>query len=434
MQEPLTQEHPVLTEDRALELQALLAGTPPAESSRGAALLRAKLCGGLRALKSDMAAFQAANPGCALEDFVRWYSPRDWIPAPAPPAPAPASAHASPASTPPLTPHASPDKAAAAAAARARAQGGRDAGPAGESWGGAARAPESPAAGRRGSGEAVQLEGGRLSERMTQPGNAWVQSWCSVVAVPAHKQRRLFEVEREAERALHDLAALPPGALLHQLLQCAFAAGFHSLHAAIDPDEVRSVGATMARVRHLLWCGEDLAAQLDPLAGGGAAVAPPDRRHLDEVVTALALAERQVSKATSVAAALGAGLPSIVDMLCTSGRAALASPAERDALVRLAARPPASDAPASDAPAADAPAAAAPRSPRGGTAEEWRGAAPGGGNGSKGTGGGEALGPPQVREYACEASGGRAGCSQQLFVRTASDLFRIAVTTAAPPP
>jgi len=25
-----------------------------------------------------MAAFQAANPGCMLEDFVRWYSPRDW--------------------------------------------------------------------------------------------------------------------------------------------------------------------------------------------------------------------------------------------------------------------------------------------------------------------------------------------------------------------
>ena len=22
---------------------------------------------------------QAANPGCKLEDFVRWYSPRDYI-------------------------------------------------------------------------------------------------------------------------------------------------------------------------------------------------------------------------------------------------------------------------------------------------------------------------------------------------------------------
>lgn len=27
-----------------------------------------------------MQAFKAANPGCVLADFVRWYSPRDWIP------------------------------------------------------------------------------------------------------------------------------------------------------------------------------------------------------------------------------------------------------------------------------------------------------------------------------------------------------------------
>lgn len=26
-----------------------------------------------------MQAFKAANPGCVLEDFVRWYSPADWI-------------------------------------------------------------------------------------------------------------------------------------------------------------------------------------------------------------------------------------------------------------------------------------------------------------------------------------------------------------------
>ena len=30
-------------------------------------------------LKSDMQAFKAANPGCVLEDFVRWHSPRDWL-------------------------------------------------------------------------------------------------------------------------------------------------------------------------------------------------------------------------------------------------------------------------------------------------------------------------------------------------------------------
>lgn len=30
-------------------------------------------------LLSDMESFKAANPGCCLEDFVRWYSPRDYV-------------------------------------------------------------------------------------------------------------------------------------------------------------------------------------------------------------------------------------------------------------------------------------------------------------------------------------------------------------------
>ena len=30
-------------------------------------------------LLSDMESFKAANPGAILGDFVRWYSPRDWV-------------------------------------------------------------------------------------------------------------------------------------------------------------------------------------------------------------------------------------------------------------------------------------------------------------------------------------------------------------------
>lgn len=42
-----------------------------------AALLRAKIQSA--SLLSDMESFKAANPECLLEDFVRWYSPRDWV-------------------------------------------------------------------------------------------------------------------------------------------------------------------------------------------------------------------------------------------------------------------------------------------------------------------------------------------------------------------
>lgn len=30
-------------------------------------------------LACDMSAFKAANPKAVLEDFIRWYSPRDWV-------------------------------------------------------------------------------------------------------------------------------------------------------------------------------------------------------------------------------------------------------------------------------------------------------------------------------------------------------------------
>ena len=45
--------------------------------SEDAALLRAKIQSA--SLLSDMESFKAANPGSVLEDFVRWYSPRDWV-------------------------------------------------------------------------------------------------------------------------------------------------------------------------------------------------------------------------------------------------------------------------------------------------------------------------------------------------------------------
>ncbi|KAL4221433.1 Rab3 GTPase-activating protein catalytic subunit [Mactra antiquata] len=71
---PVTQEPAPMTEDMLEEHAEVLAklGT----SAEGAEL-RARMQSAC--LLSDMESFKAANPGCVLEDFVRWYSPRDWI-------------------------------------------------------------------------------------------------------------------------------------------------------------------------------------------------------------------------------------------------------------------------------------------------------------------------------------------------------------------
>ncbi|KFK27109.1 hypothetical protein AALP_AA8G335500 [Arabis alpina] len=62
---PTTQDGPLLTEDLIRETEELVLRT----GSMGA---------GCSQLLSDMQAFKAANPGCILEDFVRWHSPPDW--------------------------------------------------------------------------------------------------------------------------------------------------------------------------------------------------------------------------------------------------------------------------------------------------------------------------------------------------------------------
>ncbi|XP_037547652.1 rab3 GTPase-activating protein catalytic subunit [Nematolebias whitei] len=71
---PVTQEPAPMTEDQLEEQSEVLAklGTS-AEGTH----LRARMQSAC--LVSDMESFKAANPGCVLEDFVRWYSPRDYI-------------------------------------------------------------------------------------------------------------------------------------------------------------------------------------------------------------------------------------------------------------------------------------------------------------------------------------------------------------------
>ncbi|CAI5528780.1 unnamed protein product, partial [Closterium sp. Naga37s-1] len=66
---PVTQDGPLMTESSVRESEELI--------------MRTKSFGtGHKQLFSDMQSFKAANPGCVLEDFVRWYSPPDWSPLP----------------------------------------------------------------------------------------------------------------------------------------------------------------------------------------------------------------------------------------------------------------------------------------------------------------------------------------------------------------
>ena len=70
---PHTQPSPLLTTDQ-LDQQADLFSRLAEDETVEAMRREAQEAG----LRSDMSAFKAANPGCVMEDFVRWHSPRDW--------------------------------------------------------------------------------------------------------------------------------------------------------------------------------------------------------------------------------------------------------------------------------------------------------------------------------------------------------------------
>lgn len=71
---PITQEPVIKTEDQLEEdTDVLLKLGSNAEATE----LRARIMSA--SLLSDMESFKAANPGSIVEDFIRWYSPRDWI-------------------------------------------------------------------------------------------------------------------------------------------------------------------------------------------------------------------------------------------------------------------------------------------------------------------------------------------------------------------
>eukprot|EP00096_Caligus_rogercresseyi_P012104 TRINITY_DN4980_c0_g1_i1.p1 TRINITY_DN4980_c0_g1~~TRINITY_DN4980_c0_g1_i1.p1 ORF type:complete len:903 (-),score=310.13 TRINITY_DN4980_c0_g1_i1:130-2838(-) len=72
---PICQDPAPLTEDQLAEKAALMFHLGLDEEGSN---LRAKMQS--TSLLSDMEAFKAANPGSILGDFIRWHSPRDWIP------------------------------------------------------------------------------------------------------------------------------------------------------------------------------------------------------------------------------------------------------------------------------------------------------------------------------------------------------------------
>ncbi|KAF8391531.1 hypothetical protein HHK36_023836 [Tetracentron sinense] len=148
---PVTQEGPLLTEDLIRETEEFVLRT----GSVGA---------GCSQLLSDMQAFKAANPGCILEDFVRWHSPPDWEPS---------------------------DETE-------------------DSF----------------DGEDTSTKRGQLSGRMQKEGNLWRELWETAKPLPAVKQTPLFDEDMAVESILNILEEIPPSELFKQMFISLLGSGF----------------------------------------------------------------------------------------------------------------------------------------------------------------------------------------------------------------
>ncbi|KAL2496345.1 hypothetical protein Fot_40102 [Forsythia ovata] len=160
---PVTQESPLLTEDLIKETEDFVLRT----GSVGA---------GCSQLLSDMQAFKAANPGCILEDFVRWHSPPDWM------------------------------------------------------------ENDANIEVNKTSDEGDLSVKGQLSRRMQKEGNLWRELWETAKPVPAVRQAPLYDEDLAVEGILDFLEDISPSELLKQLFIVALGAGLVIAEATLSTD------------------------------------------------------------------------------------------------------------------------------------------------------------------------------------------------------
>eukprot|EP00177_Eucheuma_denticulatum_P006831 GFKZ01012426.1.p1 GENE.GFKZ01012426.1~~GFKZ01012426.1.p1 ORF type:complete len:930 (+),score=109.64 GFKZ01012426.1:251-3040(+) len=182
--EPHVQPHPLVTRDMVEEeLQRMVLR---AESSEKGEVLEAKRQS--LTLKSDMMAFKAANPTASMADFVRWFSPSDWVPR-----------HDACSSN---------EDSDTCSPANRQIEHARNTELPPMKLGDQNR-PTEKALPASSATAAHQSRRGRLSARMARKGNVWEELWQQAEELPASQQLPLFDAAAHGGKALGDLRAMP---------------------------------------------------------------------------------------------------------------------------------------------------------------------------------------------------------------------------------
>lgn len=237
------------------------------------------------ALKSDMMSFKAANPAATMSDFVRWFSPSDWL---------------------------EDEETPTTGVSGGDGSGQND------------TKPREP----RKSADSL-CRPGRLSQRMRAPGNLWQELWDSVVPTPAYKQVPLFDAHMHGLKALADLRAFPLKEVIRQFacVQASYAS--RTLQRAFErPPLLPSIVASLATARQS--CVSCQLTSLNDDAEGLATVA--------DMCDKLATAEHMAIGAASLVAKLppSAEFTPVINALVSGEQIDIISERERSALSLVA--------------------------------------------------------------------------------------------------
>lgn len=243
--EPYVQPHPLTTRDMVEEeLQRMVLRAEANGKSDDKETKRQSMT-----LKSDMMAFKAANPSGTLADFIRWFSPSDWI-----------------------VEDDVPER------------------PVGTSR---LNTTNSANAERPENGQTIeQKSSGKLSARMSREGNIWEQLWKEAEGVPAHLQVPLFDAAGHGNKALADLRAMPLSQVfIHMAIIQSDCACTLLQRAFARPPELPNVRSLVEHARHMV---RNVSAKI-----GLTVQDTGEIRMVSEIVENIALAEHAALVATS---------------------------------------------------------------------------------------------------------------------------------------
>lgn len=296
--EPHVQPHPLVTRDMVdEELKRMVMRAEHRDMSDDLEAKRQSLT-----LRSDMMAFKAANPNASMADFVRWFSPSDWV---------------------------VEDDMHVDEGMESMLKAGVELDTAEKSD----NTSNTEICGSKLTNcvERDSKQRGRLSARMSRQGNMWEELWNEAQGIAVEAQEPLFDASAHGSKALADLRAMPMTQVLLHLAIVQVGSAVTLLHHAFSrPPALGSMKLAIERGRHAV---RDVCANIG-LDGGDAA----DIGRVAVAVDAVAAAEHSGLVATSVLTKLppADGMGRIVDKLACAEAAEVTGEGERQLVIRMA--------------------------------------------------------------------------------------------------